>query len=243
MKPHKEVENPGAQVTLVTSGSTGVVDQNRRGLLRTAAGLIITAAGFRQLQLATPAHADGPDGPRPQAPAVVVGRVPWENGKYQTFPRHVDEAENIISMNLIDLGTLGPDVDTIFGIDFRGRLSTGALVVHMPASGNVLETRVVGIKRTDLETVQFRPALGGDRFDIFRVSEHGGDAVLDAMARLHAQNTAREHQLVIYIGDLGLFERQWPNERPFLNSIIRAQRPEMPNLGIIRPDFVSPRQF
>lgn len=167
--------------------------------------------------------------------------LPWGNGKYQTFTRLVDENEAIMSFQLIDLGTLGPDVDTIFGIDFKGDIPTGALVINQP-TGQVLETRVVGIKRTDLETVQFRPAIGGDRFDVYQMSKYGGDTALDAMARLHAQNTARKHQKVIYIGDLGLFETQWgDNERPFLNKIIRAQRPG--RAGIIEPDFANPRTF
>ncbi|MFH0937301.1 MAG: hypothetical protein V1808_03325 [Candidatus Daviesbacteria bacterium] len=170
-----------------------------------------------------------------------AANLPWGNGKYQTFPRQVDEWENIISFNLIDLGTLGPDVDTIFGLDFKGDIPTGALVLHQP-SAEVLETRVVGIKRTNLETVQFRPAIGGDRFDVYRISEYGGDVALDAMARLHAQNTARQHQKVVYIGDLGLFEKQWgTNEKGFLDKIIRAQRPSL--AGIIEPDFVNPRTY
>lgn len=174
-------------------------------------------------------------------------RVPWGNGKYQTFPRIVEQ-DGVQGRILqeIDLGTLGPDVDTIFGLDFRGDVPTGALVLHQPA-GEVLETRVVGIKRADLETVQFQAALGGDRFDVWRVSKFGGDATLDAMARLHAQNTARKHQKVVYIGDLGPFEDQWgQNEGSagsgFLPAIIRAQRPAKPDIGIPAPDFVQQRQ-
>lgn len=172
---------------------------------------------------------------------VESAAVPWENGKYQTFPRLYDsEGEPIFQM--IVLGTLGPDVDTIFGIDFKGNIPTGALEIHRP-SGEIAATRVVGIKRTDVETVEFSLALGGDRFDIFRVLEHGGDAALDAMARLHALNTARSDHKVVYIGDLGLFQRQWPNEGEFLRTIIRAQRPGRPDLGIPEADFVFPRAF
>lgn len=172
---------------------------------------------------------------------VEAAAVPWEKGKYQTFPRLYDSEYRSI-FQLIVLGTLGPDVDTIFGIDFLGDIPTGALEIHRP-SGEIAATRVVGIKRTDVETTEFSLALGGDRFDIFRVSEHGGDAVLDAMARLHALNTARYDHKVVYIGDLGLFQRQWPNEGEFLRTIIRAQRPGRPDLGIPEANFVFPRAF
>src|SRR3989339_42040 len=134
---------------------------SRRQLLR--GGIGATGGGLISFLLGSSADArytsDGgvPDG--------EVALPPYEKGKYQTFPRQVDGTERRVSLQLIDLGTLGPDVDTIFGIDFEGNIPTGALIIHMP-SGPVLETRVVGVKRVDLETVQFRPALGGDRFDI-----------------------------------------------------------------------------
>lgn len=171
--------------------------------------------------------------------------VPFEKGKYQTFPRSVITENGVRKpvYHEIDLGTLGPDVDTIFGIDFSGDIPTGALVIHQPA-GEVKETRVVAIKRTDVETVQFTDALGGDRFDMQKISDFGGDPALDAMARLHAQNTARQHQKVVYIGDLGLFIKQFgPQEQPLLNAIIRAMRPGRPDIGIQEPNFVNPRQF
>lgn len=172
-------------------------------------------------------------------PKTVEGpSLPWGNGKYQTFPRQVDR-DGCLTRQLIDLGTLGPDVDTIFGIDFPGDIQTGALVIYQPSK--VLETRVVGIKRADLETVQLRPALGGDRFDVYQMAKYGGDVALDAMARLHAASTARTHQKVVYVGDIGAFENQWgKNENKFLNNIIRAQRPELPGI-IMGPDFVIPR--
>lgn len=170
----------------------------------------------------------------------------WTDGKYQTFPRQVMAIDGVEGKILqeIDLGTLGPDVDTIVGIDFVGDIPTGAAIAHQPTEGEILETRVVFIKRTDLETVQLSGALGGDRFDIYKASKHGGDHALDVTARLHAQNTAREHQKVVYLGDLGLFEKQWgEGEKPLLNAIIRAQRPAAPNIGIQEPDFVQQRVF
>lgn len=177
--------------------------------------------------------------------AAEAAGLPYENGKYQTFPRSFVKLGSIelpVYLN-IDIGTLGPDVDTIFGIDFPGDIETGALVIHQP-TGKVTETRVVGIKRVDLETVQFEDALGGDRFDVYKISEFGGDSALDDMARKHAVNTAREHQKVVYIGDLGLFEKQWGgNEKDFLTTIIRAQRPGRIDLGIQEPDFVNPRTY
>ncbi len=173
-------------------------------------------------------------------------KLRWTDGKYQTFPRIIMAGDNTEGRILqeIDLGTLGPDVDTIAGIDFPGDIPTGAAIVSQPTEGEILETRVVFIKRTDLETVQFHGALGGDRFDIYRASEHGGDKALDVTARLHAANTARKHQKVVYLGDLGLFEKQWgEGEKPLLNAIIRAQRPAAPAIGIQEPDFVQPRIF
>lgn len=173
------------------------------------------------------------DGPGGSGPA-------FGDGKYQTFPRWEDEQEHF----LIDLGTLGPDVDTIFGLDFAGDLPTGFTIVHMPADGNVIETRVVGIKRTDLETVQFQNAKGGDRFDVFRMSEHGGDAALEAMGLLHAKNTARPWQKVVFVHDLGLGQKQFPNE-PIYRAAIRAERLRNGGslAGIIESPFVQVRQF
>lgn len=172
--------------------------------------------------------------------------LPFENGKYQTFPRSevsIDGTE-IPVLHLIDIGTLGPDVDTIFGIDFQGNIPTGALVIHEP-EGEITETRVVGIKRVGLETIQFKPALGGDRFDVYQISKYGGDEALDEMARKHAMSTAREHQKVIYVGDLDGFEKQWGvGEAEFLARIIRAQRPELETPMIVKSDFVQdPRVY
>jgi hypothetical protein len=180
------------------------------------------------------------DWPNHLKTAFAEGGLPWTHGKYQTFPRLKTEDGEKVFQN-IDLGSLGPDVDTIFAIDFDGDISTGALVIHQP-KWKVLETRVVGIKRFDLETVQFSDALGGDRFDVYQISKYGGDSALDAMARRHAENTARKHQKVVYVGDLGLFEKQFGDqEGKFLSHIIRAQRP--PLAGLPEPDFVNPRQF
>jgi len=181
--------------------------------------------------------------------------LPWENGKYQTFPRSFVEipenrlgAEevNIIKAPVyydIDIGTLGPDVDTIVGVDFAGDIPTGALEIYR-SEDEVRETRVVFIKRADVETVQITGALGGDRFDIYQISEHGGDTALDTIARRHATNTARQHQKVVYLGDLGLFEKEWgEKEESLLNRIIKAQRPAKPKLVIREPDFVNPRNW
>lgn len=176
-------------------------------------------------------------------------KLPWENGKYQTFPgQYVEIRDNRRGkrypvLQEVDLGTLGPDVDTIFGMDFQGDIPTNALVIHMP-DGKVQETRIIGIKRTDLETVQLRAVLRGDRFDVYQISQYGGDKALDEMARLHAANTARKHQKVVYIGDLGRFQKEWgKQEKPLLQRIIRAQRPAREDLGISDPDFVNPRVF
>lgn len=186
------------------------------------------------------------------AQAQQAASVPWANGKYQTFPRHYlreSDADYRALVQRPDIGTLGPDVDTIFGMDFYGELATDATVVYRP-QGTALETRVVGIKRTDLSYVQFNDVLGGDQFDIYQVSKFGGDPTLDAMARAHAKNSAHDHQLVVYLGDLGLFQTQWgatkPKERDFLRTIIRAQVParnSIPDLGIPRSNFANARIF
>ena len=178
-------------------------------------------------------------------------KLPWANGKYETFPRIVLAAgvQGLVEagtegflLQRPDIGTLGPDVDTIVGVDLPGLVKTGAAVAHFPKDGNVLETRVVFIKRTDLETVQLRDILGGDKFDLYRVSKYGNDHNLDVMAQMHAFNTAREHQMVVYLGDLGLFEKQWGDgEQELLHRLIRAQRPA--RAGIQEPDFVQPRIF
>lgn len=202
---------------------------SRRNFLA-GAGLAVAGLALRELPVS----------------AEVSKVFPFENGKYQTFPRSIIDfnGAEIHVLHFIDIGTLGPDVDTLFGIDFQGDIPTGALVIHSP-TGKVEETRVVGIKRADVETVQFKPALGGDRFDIYQISKFGGDTALDEMARKHAKATAREHQKVVYIGDLGLFEKQYgKNEAGFLSAIIRAQRPELETPRIVRPDFVQePRVY
>ncbi len=143
-----------------------------------------------------------------------------------------------------DLGTLGPDVDVVFGIDFPGDIPTDAEVIYSPGAGKVEETRVVGVKRTDLTYVQFKDALGGDAFDEWKNARFGGDEGLAARARFHAENSAHTHQKVVYIGDLGLFQQQWgekPKEKAFLQRIIRAQRPS--RLGIPDSNFVQTRKF
>lgn len=212
---------------------------SRRQVLRTAAGTLGGVAGLAALR-----------GLFPEAAAANVTKkdtLRWVDGKYQTYPRSVMAANPTVEgtiLHEIDLGTLGPDVDTIAGIDFPGDIPTNATVLHMPENGVVEETRVVFIKRTDLTDVQLAPALGGDRFDIHKIADHGGDEALDAIARKHAQQSARLHQKVVYIGDLGLFEQQWgQQEAVLLRSMIRAQRPTLDSLGIPRPDFVNPRKF
>lgn len=167
--------------------------------------------------------------------------LPFEQGKYQTFPGLWLNDQPVLQD--IDLGTLGPDVDTLAGMDFAGDIPTGALVVSNPADGVVKETRVVFLKRIDLDYVQINKALRGDRFDMHKVSEFGIDnGALDAMARLHAKNTAHTHQKVVYLGDLGLFEKTYgAQEQPLLKRIIRAQRPGVPAAGIPDSNFSFPR--
>lgn len=244
-------------------------DAIRIGLVSAAGGAAAIALGGRILDGSATSASTGPstaptfsptagttEAPRATSRPASVNWEPinpkealklaWTDGKYQTFPRIVMAGDNTEGRVLqeIDLGTLGPDVDTIAGIDFPGDIPTGAAIVSQPTNGPITETRVVFIKRTDLETVQFHGALGGDRFDIYRASEHGGDKGLDVTARLHAENTARKHQKVVYLGDLGLFEKQWgEGEKPLLNALIRAQRPAAPAIGIQEPDFVQPRIF
>lgn len=218
-------------------------DLTRRDLLRYA-GTAVVGAGAALVGPRLDA-VSAAEGMPPVNPKEGLRELTFADGKYQTFPRLVLNGTEGSVLQEIDLGTLGPDVDTIAGIDFLGDIPTGALIVSQPTEGRpILETRVVFIKRADLETVQLQPALGGDRFDIYKASKHGGGKALDVTARLHAQNTARAHQKIIYLGDLGLFEKQWgKGETTLLNAIIRAQRPAAPDIGIQEPDFVQPRVF
>lgn len=163
----------------------------------------------------------------------------WSVGKHQTFPYLKDSDGTYGEYAHIDVGTLGPDVDAIFGLDFEGDIPTNATVIYQP-EGEVLVTRVVGIKRTDLNYVQFCEVLGGDVFELQKMSEHGGDEVLDAMARLHAYNSAHEHTKVVFIGDLGAFEEQWgEQEKALLNRMIHAQFPGNPELGLDESNFAD----
>ncbi|KKP80629.1 MAG: hypothetical protein UR81_C0021G0004 [Candidatus Levybacteria bacterium GW2011_GWB1_35_5] len=211
---------------------------SRRQVLRTAAGTLGGVAGLAALR-----------GLFPEAAAANVTKkdtLRWVDGKYQTYPRSVMAANPTIEgaiLHEIDLGRLGPDVDTIAGIDFPGRLVTNAQVIHMP-EGEVTETRVVFVMRRDLKSVQLTPALGGDRFDIYKISDHGGDDALRAILKRHAEASARKHQMVVLLGDLGLFERQWgQDEAPLLRAMIRAQSPSLEDFGVPGipvPDFVNP---
>ena len=166
---------------------------------------------------------------------------------YQTFPRTASiDAKGAIKLNVqfIDIGKLGPDVDTLVAVDFPGKIVSNVPPVFTPEDGKVQETRVVFIRRASLETVQLGACLGGDRFDMYQVSKFGGDSVLDGIARLHAANTARKHQTVLYIGDLAAFEDQYGSgEKTLLNTLIRAQRPDRQSLGINLPDFVNDRAY
>ncbi len=167
-------------------------------------------------------------------PLPEAYRLPWANGKYRTFDREevVIDGKRVPVLLQPDFGTLGPDVDTIVGLDFQGDIDTDAKVVYKP-TGKVLETRVVFIKRTDLSYVQFRDVLGGDVFDEYKNKPYGGDVGLDARAIYHAENSAHTHQKVVYLGDLGKFQEQWgskPKEKAFLQRLIKAQSPT--KLGI-----------
>ena len=213
--------------------NTGGPDRlSRRDFLK-GAGLAAVAAFAPQI-------------PEGLASEMAARNHPFEYGKYQTHP-YLWTGEGKVMKPVfqdVDVGTLGPDVDTIFGFDFMGDIPTGALKIYAP-SGEAEVTRVVGIKRAvGLETVQFNKVLGGDRFDVYKISEYGGDAALDAMARKHAENTAHTHQKVVYVGDLAGFQNQFgQKEQELLNRIIRAQRPGRPDLGIPESNFVRPRIF
>jgi len=169
-------------------------------------------------------------------------KLPWNNSKHQEFARPIiaGQPEGSV-LQLIDAGTLGPDVDTIFGIDFPGLLKTGATVVSFPEDGVVTETRVVGIKRTDLDYVQFQPSLGGDIFELYKVKDFGNDHNLDIMAQENAFRSAHTHQMVVYIGDLGKFQDQWgAQEQELLKGMIRAETPS--KAGLPLPNFIPGRE-
>lgn len=217
-----------------------VQDPNKRHFFQrlllpaTAGGLALLASEryFRGF-----AAADGP-GMNP-----ADGRVPFEHGKYQLYQRWVEgrggaEREH----HLIDEAPLGIDVDKLIALDFEGRINTGALRIHA-AEGEATESRVVMLIRPGtLKYVQFHAALGGDRWDLFKIPEHGGDPLLDKIARFHAEKTARPWQDVYYLGDLGLFEEEWGHqEQELLHRIIRAQLP--PRVGILEMPVANPHLF
>jgi hypothetical protein len=194
----------------------------------------------------TPDGTPRPAGAMPSINTKDLLKSSWNDGKMQTYPRlgYVD-AQGVQHPVLqeIDLGTLGPDVDTIAGIDLVGDIPTGAMVVSEPTSGPITETRVVFIKRTSLQVVQLNWALGGDSFQVIRHSGDGGDTALNNTALYHAENSARAHQKVIYIGDLKEFEARYgANEQALLQALLRAQEPAVPNAAIPTPDFVEPGQ-
>lgn len=191
---------------------------------------------------ASPDLTPRPAGAMPSINLKDLLKSSWTDGKMQTYPRLLDVNKQPV-LQEIDLGTLGPDVDTIFAIDFQGDIPTGAMVVSQPTNGPITETRVVGIKRTDLQVVQFAPALGGDSFQVIRHNGDGGDTALNNTALLHAEQSARVHEKVVFVGDFGLFEKQYSaKEQAFLNAILRAQEPAVPNAAIPTPDFVEPGQ-
>jgi len=185
-------------------------------------------------------------------PLPEAFRVPWGDGKYRTFDRSevVIDGKRLQVLIQPDLGTLGPDVDVVFAIDFPGDIDTeGIEVISSPGAGNITETRVVGVKRTDLTYVQFKDALGGDAFDEWKNVRFGGDEGLAARARFHAENSAHTHQKVVNIGDLGAFQKKFGETsskiKAFLQRIIKAERwaDGVQRLEIPDSNFVQPRKF
>ncbi len=176
--------------------------------------------------------------------SVEATGLSWNDGKYQTFPRgfvKVAEQKTPVTFNP-DFAPFGPDADTLVGLDFDGDIPTGSPPTYKP-SGTVTETRVVALIRANpnLTYVQFQDVLGGDRFDMYKMSDHGGDQALDQIARDHAKFSAHNHQKVIYLGDLSLFMQQYgQNEKPLLSRIISATYPGKPELGIGQSNFAEP---
>lgn len=228
MKPIEGTVNPKPVASSETAGP-GLKDLSR-DLTRVVLGIGTRGLELQQVK-------DGSGGPEQG--------LPWINGKYQLYSRDfLREADGRYRsiFHQFDVGTLGPDVDTIVGVDFLGDLPTGFKVISSPPVGEpVIETRVIFVKRTDLSYVQLNDSLSADVWDLWRVSEHGGDAMLGNMLEEHAKRSAHTHQKVVLIGDLGLAQTQWPNEASFFRTIIRAQVP--PRLGIPESNFVAPRAF
>jgi len=232
--------NPNVLATPTTGSAAGTPNPDAYASAYWAARASADASAAAAKTSASPAASASvePTGTAGASATPGSSELPWNNGKYQTFPR-IETTDGHPILQDIDLGTLGPDVDTIFAIDFPGNLQTNAQVIHMPADGVVTETRVVGIKRTDIQYLQFKGALGGDRFDTYKISDFGGNAALDLMALQHAEYTGRLHQKVVELHDLGDLEANYPKE-PILKLIIKAQEPVFPNTGIQTPDFVEP---
>jgi hypothetical protein len=165
----------------------------------------------------------------------------FADGKYQTFPYQETETGEKV-YQLIDWSPLGPDTDTLFGVDLPEGVFPATNVPPIYRVQNPTQERYVFLARNNLQVLQLEPMRGGDRFDMYRADCYGGDRFLDRIARQHAFHSAREHQVVRYLGDIGLFEQQYgQQEQELLRSLIRAQLPPRPDLGIPEPDFAFPR--
>lgn len=209
---------------------------NRRGFLKKVALGLLGIEGARRFA--------GVDSDLIQI-AEAAG-LRFADGKIETFPRSVAvdlDGDETTVLHKIDWSPLGPDTDSMIGIDLLGNIQTGAQVIYEPEPEELIkETRVVALLRNNLSVVQFQPALGGDMFHMYKVNRYGGDRFLDRTGYNHGRDTSRLHQKVVYIGDLGLFEEQWgEGEQELLNTIIRAQLPARPDLGIPEPNFAFPR--
>lgn len=162
--------------------------------------------------------------------------VPWGNSKFQTFPRLGLNGSAVLQYP--DFSVLGPDVIALVAVDYPGILGTGFKILQDPPGA--YETRVGFVLQpnTNLDYVTLDGILGGDVFFLYKFLDYGSFADLDNMLECHLSRTARAHQRVVKIGDIGLAEQQWPNERDFFYRITLCQFPGRPELGINECDFV-----
>ncbi len=219
-----DVNNPRGRFLL----QRGLSRFTNSGAGRFGAAMVLAAMSIGAVLIDHASRASGA-GPEAQT-TTTVGQTPWDAVKYQTFPRDVmiDKDGNMQPvLHMIDIGSLGDDVDDVVSVDIPGDIQTNALVVGRPPAGqSTLETRVTLNRRKSVKYLQTQPVLSGDVWNILQISRFGGDTALDAAARNHAVNSLHDHQKGVYIGDVGLFEQQWGDvEQVLLRALIRAQRP------------------
>lgn len=200
-------------------------DISRRDAIKAiVAGGVATVAAVSALQ-------------RPEsAEAKEVKLPPFEQGHPQTYPR-MEIGGELVKYNRIGLSNKGPDDDTVASFDFAGVIPSGAKIVF--AGDNPTETRVTFIMRQSMQSLEIHNALGGDSFEMHKISEWGmNDADLQDVGLQHAQDSARLHMVNYFLGDIGPFmDTYGAQEQTLLQTMFASALPA--KAGIPTPDFVK----